>query len=90
MRQLKGDKAITEHLAKHGYDKCPFCDSTNISASNYDGEHGELTCDVSCEECQSEWTEGYQFRWASVKLEPSGVDQNTHMQDAMTPGESTP
>jgi len=77
-RELTGDKAITEQLQK-GYDKCPFCDSTNIDAGDYDGSHGELTCGVECNDCGAEWTEGYQFKWASIKEQPGEEDIDVMM-----------
>jgi hypothetical protein len=44
-------------------DKCPYCGSPNITADDYDG-NVELTCNMICDGCEAEWTEGYFFEWA--------------------------
>ncbi len=39
---------------------CPYCGSTELSASDYDGER-ILTCTIECDSCKSVWVELYQL-----------------------------
>ena len=39
--------------------KCPKCNSDEISASNYESGSNDISCDVICEKCGIQWFEIY-------------------------------
>jgi len=50
--------------------KCPVCNSTDISAGNWDGGVDYASCDVTCDDCGTKWIE--EFTCASWHLEYDG------------------
>lgn len=40
--------------------RCPYCESTELTATDYDGE-ADLSVKVECASCQAEWTECYRL-----------------------------
>jgi hypothetical protein len=49
---------------------CTFCESSDIDASDYQGNAADLSCKVSCNTCGAVWREGYLLAWAAVEQEP--------------------
>jgi C4-type Zn-finger protein len=42
-------------------DKCPVCQSANITSDDMDYETGIILDRIRCEDCNAEWTEIYHF-----------------------------
>ena len=55
-------KAYAEDV-KAEFGACPRCKSTDIDASDYDGDR-VLSCTITCAGCGLRWTELYRFEQA--------------------------
>lgn len=49
-----------KYLSSSGV-KCPFCDTTDISASPLEGDAGTAWADVVCRKCGNSWRETYEL-----------------------------
>jgi hypothetical protein len=63
------NKELTEKLTKDP-SVCPFCDSKDIDADDYDGGR-VLSLTVTCNNCGKEWGEEYRFS-AAFTVESDG------------------
>ena len=63
------EEELEQRYLDFGGNRCPFCESDNISAGHFEADNMMAWRNIECLQCGKDWTETLAINGASFKIE---------------------